>query len=579
MEKRRGEVMTIIMIGAVVVMGVTAVISSFTQQDKKSTSSKASGCAPGKRVGTSAYYTCAANCGATDSGSCPKYSHNSKDSNCTECNVAAAPTSKPAPTSVPTKPNCNSPVGGGSCTTDCANPTNKAYFYCGGATNPTTSPKTTSIPIPTVVPISTSAPISCPKGNPYTSTSSTPVNYCVSIGGKYVSNTSTTKNGATWFCCEGGAVPTQAPAPTGSSTAAPTPGGAYPQNDTPNFEKACCFKKADGTIRVYASAQARSASQMDKPCTFAVYGNAYGAVNWFECADNTQDGSSEKEYEDAVAAAEKPAGQDPTTQSGTDSCRTISTLTGEQCSRDDTTYTTSGTTVYCCSGGAMPPANGGVTADPNAPCEGGTRGLNIDDCKYVGTSTGDYTFRKVSGVGWCCPRTEIPKLTSTPIPTSASTPKSYGTCESVSCPEDQTGGYERVKLPFGVVLYYKAGSCNSLGINGQSEEAVQKSVCKPKVMVDYPRPPVSTPIINVQQRSNTQQSITITNLCGKSVQILNTTDNTVYPVTANKPATFNISADQQARIIIKDTLTQGLSAIDVPPAVSDINNRILDICN
>ncbi len=41
MKKRKSEIATIVMIGAVVVMGVTAIISSFTQQDKKTTRSMA----------------------------------------------------------------------------------------------------------------------------------------------------------------------------------------------------------------------------------------------------------------------------------------------------------------------------------------------------------------------------------------------------------------------------------------------------------------------------------------------------------------------------------------------------------
>lgn len=58
MKKRKSEIATILMIGAVIVMGVTAVISSFTQNDKRTTSSRASiACeSPQKPCGNSECY-------------------------------------------------------------------------------------------------------------------------------------------------------------------------------------------------------------------------------------------------------------------------------------------------------------------------------------------------------------------------------------------------------------------------------------------------------------------------------------------------------------------------------------------
>jgi len=61
MRNRRGEIATILMLGTLVVIGVTAVISSFTVKDKKTTSSRASEvtCYDGeKRCGSKTNYCC-----------------------------------------------------------------------------------------------------------------------------------------------------------------------------------------------------------------------------------------------------------------------------------------------------------------------------------------------------------------------------------------------------------------------------------------------------------------------------------------------------------------------------------------
>lgn len=55
--------------------------------------------------------------------------------------------------------------------------------------------------------------------------------------------------------------------------------------DIPESTKACCFCQ-NGSVRVYATANARLVNCMGTPCTTAAYGTAYNASSWGYCDDS-----------------------------------------------------------------------------------------------------------------------------------------------------------------------------------------------------------------------------------------------------------------------------------------------------
>lgn len=87
-QNERGEIATILTIGTLVVIAVTAVVSSLFVNQNKTTGSRAATCVDGTLVGPYQgviYYKCAAGCGLTSSGTCVNYEHNSPDIHCTDC--------------------------------------------------------------------------------------------------------------------------------------------------------------------------------------------------------------------------------------------------------------------------------------------------------------------------------------------------------------------------------------------------------------------------------------------------------------------------------------------------------------
>ncbi|MFA6081463.1 MAG: hypothetical protein WC741_03585 [Patescibacteria group bacterium] len=55
--------------------------------------------------------------------------------------------------------------------------------------------------------------------------------------------------------------------------------------DIPNSTKACCFCQ-NGSVRVYATANARVSNCMGTECSTAAYGTAYNATSWGYCNDS-----------------------------------------------------------------------------------------------------------------------------------------------------------------------------------------------------------------------------------------------------------------------------------------------------
>ena len=93
-----------VIIAVVVALGIFAVGAIRLSQMSRSTSSRASSCAQGKDMG-GGMYQCQANCGASKSGKCYKYVHNSPDQSCTQCNglpSTATQTIMPTTTTEPT---------------------------------------------------------------------------------------------------------------------------------------------------------------------------------------------------------------------------------------------------------------------------------------------------------------------------------------------------------------------------------------------------------------------------------------------------------------------------------------------
>jgi len=105
MENKRGEIATLLTLGLVLVGTLVALGTSLFVSNKKTnitSNSRASGCYVIREVPVG-YWRCPAGCGALASGTCPGYEHNSTDSSCSSCGSAAAPTSVPAATVVPTQ--------------------------------------------------------------------------------------------------------------------------------------------------------------------------------------------------------------------------------------------------------------------------------------------------------------------------------------------------------------------------------------------------------------------------------------------------------------------------------------------
>lgn len=370
MRNRRSEIATILMIGTVVVMGITAVLSSLTINKKQSTSSRASGgtcttfnCKDYKAsngynypqkiasVNTDGYWSLA---GCTGTKSSTRAG---------VCGTGATPTIA-APTVKPPTPK----------------PTSIVNNLLNNLLNVSPTVAMGPLPAPTTG-LPASCQKQCSKGTPYQLVGSSPVDFCKNtLHGTYVPNSSQTICGKAWLCCDGASVaPTGAPTSSGAtpaiSVSPSTPDGIdptlYPQNGARTADMACCFKKADGTIRVYASAAAREANQMDTPCTIASYGSAYGAVAWFECPDGTQDHSTAEEYEATIRATIPTEAPEEIPEEQTPTCLPVKTF--DVCKSidgqdpDNTYVYSSGTCCPTTDPSAVDPSTAPV--DPNASCD------------------------------------------------------------------------------------------------------------------------------------------------------------------------------------------------------------------
>jgi len=233
MKRRKGEIATLLMIGAVVVMGITAVISSLTQNNTQSTSSRASineSCAVGEtKCGTSSSFTCCNNATQT----------------CNYTTHICMPKSTPIPTIPAGNPTCVKT----SCST--VDPTFKKGYY---------------------------------QYNEVADKS-----YKTGCSGTALSAN------ALWSYCQSLNPPPTVPPTVNTPTVVPTIGGGGPP--TGGWTQSCCFVYPDGPqndrygcdpgvkyIRVYATAAARNANQMDTPCEKTV---GYGAERFFECSQTS----------------------------------------------------------------------------------------------------------------------------------------------------------------------------------------------------------------------------------------------------------------------------------------------------
>lgn len=133
MKNKKGEIATLLTLGLVVVgtlitLGTSLFVSS--NKTNLASNSRAGGCSAGTSVG-GGYYSCAAGCGATTSGNCPSYTHNSKDSSCTSCNSASV--QQPASGEVPAS---TTGCKYHACSIDNPAYTNGGYYLKTGASGP-----------------------------------------------------------------------------------------------------------------------------------------------------------------------------------------------------------------------------------------------------------------------------------------------------------------------------------------------------------------------------------------------------------------------------------------------------------
>lgn len=301
MRNRRGEIATILMLGTLVVIGVTAVISSFTVKDKKTTSSRAS-C-------VSTQQTCI---GETNTICCDKATKVCGwDSNDKRICVAKPVVNSPTPTT-PCNPNkCN--IGTGEeywvrsgknysddkCNEVIAKPitdwckgsglipipsktpvpsTTNTKTYCSGTTgiyyykctsgnyvdstcNKEKIPDVIKWCTPTIStsPIPTNPPASgkiCPNGSTQHDTTNACVDYCASVSSKYIYNSQWTDTAGHHCCCA-----TVATVPTGT-------------NGKPN--DSCCLFKCKGGVLSDPVVYAPSLSAASMPLTSCNGNPAYG---------------------------------------------------------------------------------------------------------------------------------------------------------------------------------------------------------------------------------------------------------------------------------------------------------------
>ena len=453
MRNRQGEIATILMLGSLVVIGVTAVISSFTMKDKKTTSSRASAVA---------CYDDQLKCGSTTDYCCydPETHYCTPDKQCKSKTVIP-----PAPvvTGVQTQCSDNSPYeyylcAGGKkyedkeCTKSITNATNWCKY--GQNTAPIISPE----PIETITP---PPPLpKCTSGQYFVGTGGydqeTPEQICAAQNGVYVYNSQQGKvvddagNTHRWACC---AISNSSP-----SSSCPKPGLGY----------ACCVQDtrcSNNTEPRYqwygCTGQVCSATKIS---TFGGPGHLVDCPNGVN-QQNTESCESE-------ITPLKPPGDDCTdyiTESLSGGCRG-KCEEGSECMASDDDE--SGEKRFCClpppppSPPVVPPVDG----EPDCPVVESKK-----MCDAIDRDDANNTYTFTSSNKQCCPNAIV------------SPPPGNDTCEGPITANDKCVGgesyayYKSVDKDCGIYCYgYSENNCEN------TLENVKKAQCDDNVTLQEP---------------------------------------------------------------------------------------------
>lgn len=509
MNNRRSEIATLFVIGTMVVIGVTAVISSFSLNQKRSTSSRASGftyqtnghtCVfrDGDTQTASLFCTSNGFVGA-GTGTCP-----TNNVCCRSVPATPKPTNTPIPTCKKTKclgSNNEYYVNAGKYWEDpiCKmEPISNLSDYCKAPSQP--SPANTTTPVPANGKGCGSGaqwacdaskgydPVSCPTKNlefrccVQRSNGDLVVHSC---GGRYCSDINlagitacSTQAGygagapGSIITKPGQTIPSEPPTGGGGSGGAGStdpnckagsgnkfacdPAAGYNKSvcEAPNLEFACCVQDSrcpDGEAR----------------------------YRWYGCTGQPCQNTNIKNALGHLVAC--PYGVDRNNQ--------------ESCESD------------------LPPT---PTFPPSDPPDGGNTppqtgecfpAMNKSDCDDETAVTGvKYTFNRTTKQ--CCPNKspletpppDEPEDTPTPMPRLTNVK-----CEEVKCAQPKIGTYARVKplLATRYLYFSSLDTCSAISLNGRSEESVKAEVCKdpPPVQGPLPNTIITSPIppINFQQ--------------------------------------------------------------------------------
>lgn len=494
MKNRRSEITTLFMVGTLVVIGVTAVISSLGLNEKQSTNTRASMTCPDDFI----------KCGTSLNSDCC----NPDTQKCSlgKCVAIPPPTKTPTPTVACLKRTCTTGMADdyysksgkyyedAACTKSISNLTN----YCKGVINP--PPEDTPTPVPSNGKGCGSGaqwaceaskgydPVSCPTKNlefrccVQRSNGDLVVHSC---GGRYCSDINlagitacSTQAGygagapGSIITKPGQTIPSEPPTGGGGSGGAGStdpnckagsgnkfacdPAAGYNKSvcEAPNLEFACCVQDSrcpDGEARY------RWYGCTGQPCQNTKIANALGHL---------------------VAC---PYGVDKSNQESCESALPPTPIFPPSDPPD---------------GGNTPPQTGECFA-----------GLNQSDCNDETAVTGvKYTFNRTTKQ--CCPNKspletpppDEPEDTPTPMPRLTNVK-----CEEVKCAQPKIGTYARVKplLATRYLYFSSLDTCSAISLNGRSEESVKAEVCKdpPPVQGPLPNTIITSPIppINFQQ--------------------------------------------------------------------------------
>lgn len=514
MKNRRSEIATLFMVGTLVVIGVTAVISSLGLDKKQLTSSRAS------------TYSC-----QTNGHTCVFRDDNPLTGNqfCTANGyvgiaVGTCPTNNICCRSVPATPKPpNTPIPAGVCDEVKCSTLNSAYTkgsYFIKDEDPTayTSGCKTKL--------TSSATIFCKNLNPVNTATPVP---------------STGKgcgSGAQWAC----------DASKGYDPVSCT---------TPNSEFRCCVQRSNGELVVYGCG-GRYCSDIKlagiTACsTQAGYGTgAPGSIITKPGQTNPSEppaggggsGGAGSTDPNCKAGSGNRFACDPTEGYNTAVCESPNMefaccVQDARCPNGEARYRWYGCTGQPCQNTKIANALGHLVAcpygvdksnqegcesalpppptfPPSDPPDGGNTppqmgecfaGLNQSDCNDETAVTGmKYTFNRTTKQ--CCPNKspletpppDEPEDTPTPMPRLTNVE-----CEEVKCPSPKIGVYARVKpLLSNKFLYFPSlDKCGAFRLDGRSEESVKAEVCKdpPPVQGPLPNTIITSPIppINLQQ--------------------------------------------------------------------------------